>query len=333
MRVSSSLHCAEQLVASQTERTTRIPAAPVGPAGPAGPGGPGGPAGPAGPASPLGPGGPRGPASPFGPGGACPQPASPATKVTAIKIRNKRTLPSPQSPSWTSPCARLVAGPGLRSRSSYRRPRQPPGKCVARLMPLCHSRHLFFAPQGKPPRHSVCDPLPSGLLDPFRGHGYLPGRMQGGLAQTVIRHRSGKRRVTPPASPPYGLSSIGRVAERFKAAVLKTARGFALPRGFESHPFRHCTSVGRASVACYVPSLWEGWRMRWVAILAVALMLGACASVTRGFNDQVQFLSDPPGAEVRTSMGHLCMTPCTLQFGRRDEFTVMFSKPGYMPQQ
>ncbi len=73
--------------------------------------------------------------------------------------------------------------------------------------------------------------------------------------------------------------------------------------------------------------------MRWVAILAVALMLGACASVTRGFNDQVQFLSDPPGAEVRTSMGHLCMTPCTLQFGRRDEFTVMFSKPGYMPQQ
>jgi hypothetical protein len=30
----------------------------------------------------------------------------------------------------------------------------------------------------------------------------------------------------------------GRVAEWFKAAVLKTARGFTLPRGFESHPFR-----------------------------------------------------------------------------------------------
>ena len=28
------------------------------------------------------------------------------------------------------------------------------------------------------------------------------------------------------------------MAERFKAAVLKTARGFTLPRGFESHPFR-----------------------------------------------------------------------------------------------
>src|SRR5580704_4444694 len=32
--------------------------------------------------------------------------------------------------------------------------------------------------------------------------------------------------------------AYGRVAEWFKAAVLKTARGFTLPRGFESHPFR-----------------------------------------------------------------------------------------------
>jgi hypothetical protein len=31
----------------------------------------------------------------------------------------------------------------------------------------------------------------------------------------------------------------GRVAEWFKAPVLKTGRGFALSRGFESHPFRH----------------------------------------------------------------------------------------------
>ena len=30
----------------------------------------------------------------------------------------------------------------------------------------------------------------------------------------------------------------GRVAEWFKAAVLKTARGCELSRGFESHPFR-----------------------------------------------------------------------------------------------
>jgi hypothetical protein len=33
------------------------------------------------------------------------------------------------------------------------------------------------------------------------------------------------------------------VAEWFKAAVLKTARGFTLPRGFESHPFRHLVKL------------------------------------------------------------------------------------------
>ena len=32
--------------------------------------------------------------------------------------------------------------------------------------------------------------------------------------------------------------NAGRVAERFKAPVLKTGRGRELPREFESHPFR-----------------------------------------------------------------------------------------------
>jgi hypothetical protein len=39
------------------------------------------------------------------------------------------------------------------------------------------------------------------------------------------------------------ISKQGRVAEWFKAAVLKTARGFTLPRGFESHPFRQNCKV------------------------------------------------------------------------------------------
>jgi hypothetical protein len=33
------------------------------------------------------------------------------------------------------------------------------------------------------------------------------------------------------------------VAEWFKAPVLKTGRGFTLPRGFESHPFRHLVAI------------------------------------------------------------------------------------------
>lgn len=28
-------------------------------------------------------------------------------------------------------------------------------------------------------------------------------------------------------------------------------------------------------------------------------------------------------------MGYTCITPCTLQAGRKDEFTVVFTKPGY----
>jgi hypothetical protein len=41
------------------------------------------------------------------------------------------------------------------------------------------------------------------------------------------------------AAPPCAYQcAAGWVAERLKAAVLKTAGEFALPRGFESHPIR-----------------------------------------------------------------------------------------------
>ncbi len=69
--------------------------------------------------------------------------------------------------------------------------------------------------------------------------------------------------------------------------------------------------------------------MRIVATVALAALCGACATITRGTTSQVQIQSNPSGAEARTSMGHLCTTPCTLQFARRDEFVVTISKPGY----
>jgi len=69
--------------------------------------------------------------------------------------------------------------------------------------------------------------------------------------------------------------------------------------------------------------------MRIVMLGAVALLVSGCASVTRGTTNQVQINSNPPEAQARTSMGHVCITPCTLQFGRKDEFTVLFTKPGY----
>jgi len=82
------------------------------------------------------------------------------------------------------------------------------------------------------------------------------------------------------------------------------------------------------------PGEWGVFVMRefCVALLVGAVSvvaLGGCATVTRGTTDQVQIQSNPPGADARTSMGHTSVTPCTLQFGRKDEFTVTIAKAGY----
>jgi hypothetical protein len=69
--------------------------------------------------------------------------------------------------------------------------------------------------------------------------------------------------------------------------------------------------------------------MRLAIVLALAAACGGCASITRGHTNQVQITSQPSGAEARTSMGHACTTPCTLQFNRKDEFVVTISKPGF----
>jgi uncharacterized protein YceK len=75
--------------------------------------------------------------------------------------------------------------------------------------------------------------------------------------------------------------------------------------------------------------------MRFVLVALVVLApmgLGGCASVTRGWSEQMQINSQPEGAEVRTSLSQQCVTPCTLTVQRKDEFSVSFAKPGYQPQ-
>ena len=69
--------------------------------------------------------------------------------------------------------------------------------------------------------------------------------------------------------------------------------------------------------------------MRILTCVAAGLLVGSCASVTRGTTAQLQINSNPPEATARTSMGHSCVTPCTLQFSRKDEFTVLFTKQGF----
>ena len=65
---------------------------------------------------------------------------------------------------------------------------------------------------------------------------------------------------------------------------------------------------------------------------ACALALGGCATVTRGTEEQILVNSDPPGAQAQTSLGLQCITPCTLNVQRKNEFTVTIGKPGYEPQ-
>lgn len=62
-------------------------------------------------------------------------------------------------------------------------------------------------------------------------------------------------------------------------------------------------------------------------------LIGGCATVTRGMNEQVNFTSEPSGAAMRTSTGLSCpATPCTLDVSRKAEFVAVFSMPGYADQ-
>jgi hypothetical protein len=68
------------------------------------------------------------------------------------------------------------------------------------------------------------------------------------------------------------------------------------------------------------------------AALFLAAFVAGCATVTRGTTNQIQIVSEPSGAMVRTSMNQSCTTPCTLTVGRKDEFNVSISLAGYKEQ-
>jgi len=72
--------------------------------------------------------------------------------------------------------------------------------------------------------------------------------------------------------------------------------------------------------------------LKGVGAFAAMLILGGCATVTRGTTDQVQMRSAPSGAIATASMGQSCTTPCTITVGRKDEFSVHFEKPGFISQ-
>lgn len=104
--------------------------------------------------------------------------------------------------------------------------------------------------------------------------------------------------------------------------------------------------------------------LRFAGAIACALALAACASVTRGTTEVIQFDSEPVGAEMRSIVdypcggpcptnsqggssgaayvesdvrtpvenGPACVTPCSVSVPRNKDFIVTFSKAGYEPQ-
>lgn len=66
------------------------------------------------------------------------------------------------------------------------------------------------------------------------------------------------------------------------------------------------------------------------AILA-ASSLGACATITRGSQQQFSIVSDPDGAAVEMTNGLRCTTPCKMKINRKSDFVVRVMKEGYEP--
>lgn len=100
------------------------------------------------------------------------------------------------------------------------------------------------------------------------------------------------------------------------------------------HQYSHgaCRRIGNRM-------LQASYRALGVAICGVAL--ASCGSVPTPSFDAFKpkptttlllIQSTPPGAEARTSLGKTCRTPCTMQIGSSQDFTVSFGLNGYMPQ-
>lgn len=66
-------------------------------------------------------------------------------------------------------------------------------------------------------------------------------------------------------------------------------------------------------------------------LAAAAMLLPACATVTRGTQQKYVIQSSPADAQVVLSTGQKCVTPCVLKLKRKKAFTATFNKDGYEP--
>ena len=76
--------------------------------------------------------------------------------------------------------------------------------------------------------------------------------------------------------------------------------------------------------------------MRLIALgglAAACVLLSACATITRGTNQNFAIESTPSEAEARLSTGQTCVTPCSIRMKRKSDFVVTVSKEGYQTQE
>jgi hypothetical protein len=79
---------------------------------------------------------------------------------------------------------------------------------------------------------------------------------------------------------------------------------------------------------------------RVIAVLACGFTVAACSASMPSLNflssspptESLRFESDPPGAEVKTSVGQTCRTPCELTVQVAPELSATFALNGYQPQ-
>lgn len=69
-----------------------------------------------------------------------------------------------------------------------------------------------------------------------------------------------------------------------------------------------------------------------VGLVGVGLGLSGCSTVTRGLDNDVAFISTPPGASMTTDTGLSCTTPCRLEIRRNQEFSATFNLEGFEAQ-
>ena len=79
---------------------------------------------------------------------------------------------------------------------------------------------------------------------------------------------------------------------------------------------------------------------RVIAVVACGLTVAACSATIPSLNflssspptEALRFESEPPGAEVKTSSGQACRTPCELTVQVAPELSATFALNGYQPQ-